>query len=432
MFHIGWFVPGGGVQGWGSKWVGSIGATWTQPDLYVDMCRALESACFDYVIIEDSLMIADTFRGTMEHSLSRAFTAPKNDPLPMLPLLTQATSHIGVIGTITSTFYPPFTAARLGTTLDHLTRGRVGLNVVTASSHRSAQNYGLEKHVEHDERYAMADEWMDVCNALWDSWEPGAVVADEEQGVYADYTKVHPINFKGKYFACRGPLNTIPGPQRRPVICQAGGSPAGRAFAARHADTILSSVNDVPHMKEYRDNISALMKGHGRNPKDCKVLFFARPILAETDAEAKAIHERRCAAEEARFEDQLALMSYFSGVDMAQFNPDEPMPDLTGKVNGHQSTMVEYARTPGETLREMALNRRGTRLNPFVGSPDTVSAIMGEIMQEVGGDGFLIAQPVSRRTVAEIADGLAPALRRRGLIRKGYPHKTFRENLLDF
>ena len=133
-FHMGWFVPGGGVQGWGTKWAGSIGHTWMLPDIYIELSRALESAYFDYIIIEDSLMIADTYRGTMEYALAHAQTAPKNDPLPMLPLLAQATSHIGLVGTITSTFYPPYTAARLATTLDHLTRGRVGLNVVTASS----------------------------------------------------------------------------------------------------------------------------------------------------------------------------------------------------------------------------------------------------------------------------------------------------------
>jgi FMN-dependent oxidoreductase (nitrilotriacetate monooxygenase family) len=431
MFHMGWFVPGGRVQGWGTKWAGSIGKNWMFPDLYIDMCRALESACFDYIIVEDSLMVADTFRGTMEYALKHAQTAPKNDPLPMLPLLAQPTSHIGLIGTITSTFYPPFTAARLATTLDHLTRGRVGLNVVTASSHRSAQNYGLEKHIAHDERYAMADEWMQVCDALWNSWEPDAVVLDEERGIFADYTKVHTIDFKGKYYACRGPLNTVPGPQRRPVICQAGGSAAGRAFAAKHADTILSSVNDVEGMKEYRADITRRMLGHGRDPQSCKVMFFARPILAETDKEAKDIYERRCTAEAKRLDTQLALMSYFSGIDMSQFDPDEPLPDLSSRINGHQGTMADYAKS-GKTLREMATNRGGSRMNRLVASPDTVSAIMGEVMQEVGGDGFLIASPVTRKAVGEIADGLAPALRRRGLMRTGYGHKHFRDNLLEF
>jgi FMN-dependent oxidoreductase (nitrilotriacetate monooxygenase family) len=430
MFHMGWFVPGGGVQGWGTKWAGSIGRTWMLPDLYIDLSRALESAFFDYIIIEDSLMIADTFRGTMEYALAHAQTAPKNDPLPMLPLLAQATSYIGLVGTITSTFYPPYTAARLATTLDHLTRGRVGLNVVTASSHRSAQNYGLEKHVEHDERYAMADEWMQVCNALWESWEPGAVVVDEQHGIYADYTKVHTIDFKGKYFSSRGPLNTIPGPQRRPVICQAGGSSAGRAFAAKHADTIISSVTNVADMREYRDDISKRMIAQGRDPKACKVLFFARPILAETDKEAKEIHERRSAAEANNIESQLALMSYFSGIDMSQFDLDELLPDLSARINGHQGTMADYAKS-GKTLRQMATNRGG-RSNPLVGSPDTVAAIMGEMMQEAGGDGFLIASPVTRKAVGEIADGLAPALRRRKLMRSGYSHKIFRDNLLEF
>jgi alkanesulfonate monooxygenase SsuD/methylene tetrahydromethanopterin reductase-like flavin-dependent oxidoreductase (luciferase family) len=277
----------------------------------------------------------------------------------------------------------------------------------------------------------MADEWMQVCDALWNSWEPDAVVLDEERGIFADYTKVHTIDFKGKYYACRGPLNTVPGPQRRPVICQAGGSAAGRAFAAKHADTILSSVNDVEGMKEYRADITRRMLGHGRDPRSCKVMFFARPILAETDKEAKDIYERRCTAEANNLDTQLALMSYFSGIDMSQFDPDEPLPDLSSRINGHQGTMADYTKS-GTTLREMATNRGGSRFNRLVGSPDRVSAIMGEMMQEVGGDGFLIASPVTRKAVGEIADGLAPALRRRGFMRTGYGHKHFRDNLLEF
>ena len=187
----------------------------------VDLARALENACFDYLMIEDSLMVSDTYRGTMEYSLAHGAGAPKNDPMPMVPLIAQATSKIGIIATMATSFYPPFTAARLGATLDHLTKGRVGINIVTASSHRSAQNYGFDQHIEHDERYLMADEWMQVCYALWSSWEPGAVVANRDHGVFADFSKVHTIDFKGKYYSCRGPLNTAPGPQGRPVICQA-------------------------------------------------------------------------------------------------------------------------------------------------------------------------------------------------------------------
>jgi alkanesulfonate monooxygenase SsuD/methylene tetrahydromethanopterin reductase-like flavin-dependent oxidoreductase (luciferase family) len=223
----------------------------------------------------------------------------------------------------------------------------------------------------------------------------------------------------------------VPGPQRRPVICQAGGSAAGRAFGAKHADTIISSVSDVEGMKQYRADITRRMLDHGRDPTSCKMLFFARPILADTDKEAKDIYERRCAAEAKNLDAQLALMSYFSGIDMSQLDPDEPLPDLSSRINGHQGTMADYAKS-GKTLREMATNRGGSRSNKLVGSPDTVSAMMGEMMEEAGGDGFLIASAVTRKAVGEIADGLAPALRRRGLMRTGYGHKYFRDNLLEF
>ena len=201
MFHIGWFLTNGmGVQGWGAQDVTTSQlVNWTQPDVYIDLARELENACIDYLMIEDSLMVSDTYRGTMEYSLAQGAGAPKNDPMPLVPLIAQATSKIGIIATMATSFYPPFTAAaRLAATLDHLTKARVGINLVTASSHRSAQNYGLDRHIEHDERYLMADEWMQVCYALWSSWESGAVVVDRDQGVFADFSKSPHDRLQGK------------------------------------------------------------------------------------------------------------------------------------------------------------------------------------------------------------------------------------------
>jgi alkanesulfonate monooxygenase SsuD/methylene tetrahydromethanopterin reductase-like flavin-dependent oxidoreductase (luciferase family) len=176
-------------------------------------------------------------------------------------------------------------------TLDHLTGGRVGLNLVTAHNDRTAQNFGLDRHYEHDLRYEMADEWMEVVNRLWESWKPGAIVADPETGMFADHTKVHPIEFEGRFYKCRGPLNTAPGPQRRPVICQAGGSPAGRAFAAKHAETIIAKARAIAAAKRYRDDIHARMTTHGRQPAQCKILFGTSIVLGETMDEAR--RERR-------------------------------------------------------------------------------------------------------------------------------------------
>jgi FMN-dependent oxidoreductase (nitrilotriacetate monooxygenase family) len=431
MFHLGWFLKGGiGVQGWSTGWTGAIATSWMKPDLYIDMARALEEAGFDYIMIEDSLMIRDTYKSNMQFALARAISAPKMDPMPMIPLIAQATSRIGIIATLATSFTHPFHAARLGATLDLLTQGRVGLNLVTASAHRSAQNFGYDEHFEHDHRYEMAEEWMEVANALWNSWEPDAIVADEEQRLYVDHEKVHPINFSGRFYKCRGPLNVCPGPQRRPVICQAGGSNAGRSFAAKHADTIVGAVGGVAGMKAYRKDMSERMRSFGRRPEDCKLLFLVAPVLGDTVEEAQAKNEREKAATAADLEARLSNLSYVSGLDMAQFDLDGPVPAALEKGNGHQSVVAEYIRS-GKTLRQM-LSYSPLESIEIVGTPESAAAQMGEIMDEVGGDGFLISNAVTRKSIGEITGGLVPALKRRGLVRKAYAHEHFRANLLEF
>jgi FMN-dependent oxidoreductase (nitrilotriacetate monooxygenase family) len=370
----------------------------------------------------------------MEATLKYGRMAPKSDPMPLIPLMTAASRHIGIIGTVSTIQYPPFLAARLAVTLDHLTEGRAGINVVTSVTHRVAQNFGYEKHLEHSERYAMAEEWMDVVSQLWESWEPDAIVLDQDGPMYADYTKVHTIDFKGKYFSCRGPLNTIPGPQRRPVVAQAGNSIPGRELAARHADTMLALAANPAEMKALRDDMSERLIKHGRKPQDLKILFMAEPYLADTDREAR---ERHQAGEDAKqnpemIERRLWGLSYVSGgvIDYSQFELDEPVPQELG--NGETTTARQWLKAAeGKTLREFATGPTAYGME-FIGSPDTVAVQMEEAMQEAGGDGFLIYAPMTRRAIVEIADGLGSALRKRGLIRSSYAHPTFRENLLDF
>jgi alkanesulfonate monooxygenase SsuD/methylene tetrahydromethanopterin reductase-like flavin-dependent oxidoreductase (luciferase family) len=183
MFHFGWFVGKGySVHGWNQPWTGAVASDWMEPDIYMDLARALERACFDCLIIEDGSFIADAYQDSPEWYLRNAFAVPKSDPMPLVPLLGYVTKNLGLVATVTTSFYPPYLAARLGATLDHLTHGRVGLNVVTAHNDRSAQNYGLERHYEHDLRYVMADEWMDVVNRLWESWEPDQGPPDQLRG----------------------------------------------------------------------------------------------------------------------------------------------------------------------------------------------------------------------------------------------------------
>ena len=431
MFHLGWFVGYGfGVQSWNQPWSGTGGTEWSQPDLYVDMARSMERACFDYMMIEDSSCVPDIYGDSMESILRNAHGAPKHDPMALVPLIAAATKRLGIVATAATTFYPPYLLARLASTLDHLSAGRVGVNLVTASSDRAAQNYGLEKHFDHDKRYEMAHEWTDLVTKLWDSWEPDAVVLDAERGIFADHTKVHRVDFKGHYYSARGPLQTIASPQGRPVICQAGGSEVGKDFAARWADTIVSAVRGAGKMKAARTDMSERLRRFGRDPASAKMLYLIMPVLGETMEEARAKHARIVAQRSREYEFVLQTMSYASGIDFSKFDLDQPLPDV--ETNGHRSTIADFAKAAkGKTLRELASFRTMESIE-LVGTPDSIAAEMGEAMQEAGGDGFLIGNVVERRQIAEICDGLVPALQKRGLMRKAYTHATLRENLLEF
>jgi FMN-dependent oxidoreductase (nitrilotriacetate monooxygenase family) len=433
MFHMGWFLGYGfGVYGWTDQWAGNVPADVGKPQLFMDMATSLERAGFDYLMLEDSSVVPDIYGSSLEYSLKIGVL--RHDPLPLVPLLGAVTSKLGIIATVSTSFYHPFMAARAFTTLDHLLGGRVGINLVTSSPHAAAQNYGMDKLWEHDLRYRMADDWAEAAKSLWDGWDADAVVADAESGYLVDHKKVRYSNYEGEFFRTRGPLNTAPSPQGRPVICQAGGSPAGKDFGAKHADTIIAAVAGVEAMKAYREDISARMRSYGRDPDDCKVLFLIDPILGDTDDEARDRRARLRAAQAADVEQNLSLMSYTSGLDFSVFPLDEPFPDVAHLVNGHQSSVADYTRAAagGKTLREVAQTRMITESIELCGSPDTVAAQMGEAMAHAGGDGFLVASNVTRKKITEIADGLAPALRRRGLIRDGYAHDLFRDNLLAF
>lgn len=445
MFHLGYFLGTGfGIQAWKANgahgpWVGSNVDDWMKPDLYVDLARSLERAGFDYILIEDTSMIEDTYGASMDFTLRNALFAPKNDPMPLVPLMTGQTEHIGVVPTVSTIQYPPFIAARLFTTLDHLSEGRVGMNVVTSVTDRVAQNFGFDKHLDHDERYLMAEEWISVVRQLQESWEEGAVLADAVNGVYGDSSKVHPIHFRGKYFGCRGPLNTIPGPQRLTPIASAGSSDQGRTLAARSGDTMVSIAKTAADMKAYRLDMDQRMTAAGRKPSDIKLLFLATPVVAASDDEARAIADARVAARSApaAIESNLWMMTYVSGgrVDFSRYDLDTPVEDIDlTDVNGEKSSVEAiFKNSAGKTLREIATgNLHGSDLD-LVGSPETVASKMAEAMEEAGGDGFLLASAgVTRTSIAALADGLAPVLRRRGLIRDEYTGSTLRDNLLAF
>jgi FMN-dependent oxidoreductase (nitrilotriacetate monooxygenase family) len=429
QFHLAWFLNFV-TDDWNGTW-GNGGRDWTG-DFYVEMARDLERACFDYVILEDKLMVSTAYGGTIEADLKHGVN-PKHDPVPLAVLMAQATSRLGVVPTMSTSFYPPFLLARLCATIDHLARGRFGWNIVTSAEDQAAQNFGMDKLYEHDERYAMATEYVDLVRQLWESWAPDAVVRDRETGTYADSTKVHTVDFVGKYYKSRGPLNTVRSPQGHPVLCQAGASPPGREFAARYADTIVATANTPAQMKAYRDDIRSKLAAHGRDPDDCKVLFLVSPIVADTVEEAHA-KKLRWMSDPLYIELVLATMSSITEVDFSRFDLDEPLPAVT--TNGERGFLESFARrAAGKTLRQAVINDGMSGAGEFIGTPETVAARMEEMMNEVGGDGFLITSPekkLNRRYVTEITDGLVPALQRRGVVRSSYTHEQFRDNLLEF
>ncbi|QRM53192.1 NtaA/DmoA family FMN-dependent monooxygenase [Sinorhizobium sp. BG8] len=431
--HLAWFMNFTPDE-WREPF-GNGGTPW-DGRFYIEMAQALERACFDYIMIEDKLMVPETYGGSRDFALKNAMMVPKADPAPLATAMGMATSRLGVVATMSTMAYPPFLLARLCSTIDSLTRGRFGWNIVTSAEDLAAQNFNLDVLPLRETRYEMADEYMDVVRKLFDSWDKDAVVLDRAKGVYADPTKVHTIDHAGKFFKVRGPLNTVPSPQGRPVFVQAGASPRGRDFAAIHADSIISVASGVSAMKAFRDDIRARAEKFGRNPDEIKVLFCITPTLGETEAEAYDKYNRMVSSDYF-ITDTLSSISAITEIDFSKFDVDKPLPEKL-VTNGESGTLDKFQQWgSGKTLRELVVDGGGGLVSSveLIGTPDQVADKMGEVMSYVGGDGFLLTTPVlrvSRRYITEITDGLVPALQRRGLARTEYKHELLRDNLMEF
>jgi long-chain alkane monooxygenase len=431
--HLAWFMnftpdewrePFG--QG-GNPWDGRF---------YMEMAQTLERACFDYIMIEDKLMVPQTYGGSRDFALKNAMMVPKHDPAPLATAMGMVTSRLGVVATMSTMAYPPFLLARLCSTIDSLTRGRFGWNIVTSAEDLAAKNFNMDKLPLRETRYEMAEEYMEVVNKLFDSWDHDAVVLDREKGIYVDPSKVRTIDHVGKHYQVRGPLNTVPSPQQRPIYVQAGASPRGRDFAARFADSIISVASGPAEMKAFRDDIRVRAEKAGRDPNEIKVLFCITPTLGETEFEAQEKYKRQMSSEYF-ITDTLASISAITEIDFSKFDLDKPLPEKL-VTNGESGSLDKFQQWgSGKTLRELVVSGGGGLVSSveLIGTPDQVAERMGEVMEEVGGDGFLITTPVlrvSRRYLMEVADGLVPALQKRGLARTSYAHELLRDNLREF
>lgn len=435
MFHLGWFtnyMP----PAWNTPWAGNAGREWQNGGFHLDLCRALERGFFDFVLLEDSSFVSSTFGGTFDLELGEMVRAPKHDPMPLAAVIAAQTRNLGVIATANTSFYPPYLLARLMSTLDHISAGRIGWNIVTGAPNQALANFGgpagpASVGLTHDERYDLADEFVDVVEGLWSSWEPDAVRIDHAAGQYIDPGKVHTIDHRGTWFSSRGPLNTVPGPQHHPVICQAGGSSRGRAFAARHAEVIIALPKGVEEMRRYRQDVRRLMAEQGRDPDDCKVMYIVSPILGDTRAQAQERRRSAYADTETRIRKRLALMSG-GDFDWSRYDLDRPLPDLPDEG---QSIAATFRRlSEGKTLRQALIDDQTEALE-LVGTVCDVADLLEEAMAATGGDGVVFysgSGQITRRYVDEIVDGLVPELQRRGLTRTGYDQDTLRAGLRQF
>jgi FMN-dependent oxidoreductase (nitrilotriacetate monooxygenase family) len=432
---MGWFASGR-PHGWTpagpDRWAGVdvLPEHWESGEFLIDFARSVERAGFDYVMLEDHLVIGD----------DRENIEPRLDPLPVMAVLATHTSRVGIVGTFSTSFYPPFLLARQMATLDHLSRGRAGWNIVTSTEPRAAQAFGGEKQPAHDERYDRADEYIDLVNRLWGAWTPDAYELNETTGRYVDPYKVEDFVFDGQWIKSRGPLNTSRSPQGRPVLCQAGSSPRGREFASRSADTIICStfgLNSVQALKDYRDDVRARMVRHGRDPDQCKVMFLITPVIGDSEQAAKERHWQLTAPTPAAINQRLQWLTFHTNHDWYQYDLNAPLPpidvsEITQGYQGMAQSFIKLGEGGSKTLLQMIAAYESTSLT-LVGTPEQVADRMQSAIEEIGGDGFLIeSRPLTRRYISEICDGLIPVLQKRGLVRKSYEHALFRDNLMAF
>ena len=402
---------------------------WARPELYQHIARTCERGLFDMVFFADLNYISDTFTGSLEPALRYAVQAPEHDPVPLLSFMAAVTTHVGLGATFSVSHQHPFYMARLWATIDHLTRGRAAWNVVTSVNSNQAANYG-ETREDTDTRYEKAGEFIEVCRALWNSWDEDGVPMDAQNAVFADASKVHRIEFEGAFYSSRGPLNVVRSPQNGPALIQAGTSPKGRALAAKYADAIFAIQPRAVDAGAYLSDIKRRMADYGRDPAHCKILFGMQPIIGGSEAEAQEKQEEHNAL--VPLDGGLAILSAHLNYDLSQLPLDTKMaecdvPELQRmktrylKPDGGSMTLEEVARRHGESVG----------LPQFVGTVESVVDQMEAYFETAGGDGFMLSPIYCPGAIEEFVDLIVPELQRRGLFRTEYSGTTQRDHLLQ-
>lgn len=389
---------------------------------YQELAQRAEAAKLDAVFYADG--------PALENNVQYA-TRFRIEPFTWLSAIAVATERIGLIGTASTTYLEPYNAARLFASLDHISNGRAGWNIVTTGAERAARNFGLDEHPPHAQRYARADEFVRVAGKLWDSWEDGAVVADADSGVFADTSRIHPIQHEGEYFRVEGALNTPRSPQGRPVFVQAGSSADGKAFAARHAEAVFTAHQTLQSAQGFYADIKAQAAANGRNPEQLLVLPGISPYLGSTGAEARALKQEFDELTQPEY--GLGILQKLLGVELDGVKLDRAFPPellaSAGKAGSRSQLVLDIIRRGNLTVRQVLHRFAGARGHyVFAGTPVQVADEIQRWFEDGAADGFNIMPPWLPGGFEAFADEVVPILQSRGLFRTEYAGRTLREH----
>ncbi|MDH2635704.1 LLM class flavin-dependent oxidoreductase [Acinetobacter nosocomialis] len=399
-------------------------------EYWTDLAQILERGFFDGIFIADVLGIYDVYHQSAEHALTGAVQVPVNDPLQIVPAMAAVTKHLGFGVTTSISFEHPYPFARRISTLDHLTKGRVGWNIVTSYLESGSKNLGLKTQVNHDNRYDIADEYLEVLYKLWEgSWEEGSVLRDRESGIFADHKKVHPIQHEGKYFTVPGIHICEPSPQRTPVLYQAGASSRGQKFASQNAECVFIAAPSKIATKKVVQGIRQKLAQEGRDPYSVKIYALLSIVTDETDAKAQAKFKEYQSY--GSYDGALTLLSGWSGVDFSQYQPTDKVEYI--QTNAIQSLLDSYVNADPErvwTIEEIAnWNSLGGNGPVLVGSGETVSDALQQWVEDTDVDGFNLAYILAHQTFADVVEFIVPELQKRGVYQTSYAQGTLREKL---
>ncbi|MDI9918142.1 NtaA/DmoA family FMN-dependent monooxygenase [Rhodococcus sp. IEGM 1379] len=425
-----WNVPG--------SWTGA-----DYPDLHMftELARTAERGGIDMLFFGDGVGIPDTWENSADAAVKWGISWPRHDMSPIIAALGQATSKIGFGLTYSSTYMHPFYIARLLNSLDHVTNGRIAFNVVASARTSDAANYGFDQLMNHDMRYERMEEFIDVCQRLWDSVEPDAIVRDHTTGIFADPAKVHRLDHHGKHFHVRGPLPSVPSPQGKPVLVQAGSSPRGIRASAAFADIVFGSGGHHASQKRHRSELNTALQNAGRDPASVGILWAIQVVLGASRSEAVARREEMLGM--LPMEGVGAYLSYNTGFDFSVLPRSFVLGELRASIVAAQGTQSGFVdRLISDRGAESRLSRdeffdEGWRYS--TGYDQTIAGTASEVADEMAEQfevtgsrgGFMISNPLrTPGAVGDVVDYLVPELRARGLRSDDYVGSTLRSNLL--